>query len=383
MPASPAMRDEAVDVLRAISIIGVGLINILAFAYPADLSDGFVSRNFDNPIDRAVVAILVGFVLGKFIVIFAALFGWSAHAQLQAGATGRQAFIRRLIGLFLLGAVHFIFIFSGDILLTYSIAGVALVRSAAWPSARLRRSIITWLILSYAIFAALVLGSMLVGGPQADNSSLAIVYQSAGFAEIFAARWVSSSLYAVISMPLAFLWIVPIARLGFLTGRVQEECGAEYVMAIVSLWARRLFWPAVAVNLLAAIGVTTAQTDEVRFCFQMLAANVGGPLLAITYVAILLRFVTLRKSGAAMKTLAAAGRSSLSIYLMQSVVSSFIFFGYGLGWHGGVGPAAVVSLSLLSTLILVFLMLRWSRFFGRGPFERIARLEFLSLLNRS
>lgn len=382
-----ALRDEAADALRAIAIFGVGLINILVFAYPDFLSDGFIVRNFDDPVNRIAVMALTGFVLGKFIVIFTALFGWSAHMQLSSGAAGRQAFRGRLAGLFLLGAAHLVFIFMGDILLTYSIVGVALVRSAGWSSRRLRRSIIRWAIAA-SIFLALMIAilgiaALVSTSKPTDNSDLARVFQSGGLVAVFAARWASQGYYVVFGVALAVLCAVPIARLGFLLGRMQATLGAAIVVEVLVRWSKKIFWPAVLINLSAALGLAAANGDEARLVCEILAANVGGPLLAVVYASAALRILINHRDAAVVKMLAAAGRSSLSIYILQSVLAGFVFYGYGLGWHGRLGPAAVASLSILLTLSLAASMLLWSRFYGRGPFERLVRLEGLRMRSPS
>jgi uncharacterized protein len=70
---------------------------------------------------------------------------------------------------------------------------------------------------------------------------------------------------------------------------------------------------------------------------------------------------------------AAVGRMSLTNYLMQTVVCLFVFYGFGLGLVGRIGPA----LGLLIALGLYATQIAWSRFwlahFRMGPMEWVWR----------
>ena len=55
--------------------------------------------------------------------------------------------------------------------------------------------------------------------------------------------------------------------------------------------------------------------------------------------------------------LSAIGRMSVSNYLLQSIVCTMIFYGYGLGMYGEIGPA----FGLLLTAIIYAVQLRLSQ----------------------
>jgi uncharacterized protein len=67
---------------------------------------------------------------------------------------------------------------------------------------------------------------------------------------------------------------------------------------------------------------------------------------------------------------AAAGRMPLTNYLMQSVICTTIFYGWGFGWWGQVGPAAQLALAFaIFFLLQVPASLLWSRRYAQGPLE--------------
>ena len=69
----------------------------------------------------------------------------------------------------------------------------------------------------------------------------------------------------------------------------------------------------------------------------------------------------------------AAGGSSLSIYLGQSIVLSTLFTGYGFGLWGAVDRLAAVATALGITVGLIGVLLLWRRSFQLGPFEWVLR----------
>jgi uncharacterized protein len=71
--------------------------------------------------------------------------------------------------------------------------------------------------------------------------------------------------------------------------------------------------------------------------------------------------------------LAAVGRSALSNYLLQSVIGTMIFYSYGLGLYGRVGPALGVGLSVVIFLVQVPVSVWWLRRFQFGPVEWVWR----------
>jgi len=64
-----------------------------------------------------------------------------------------------------------------------------------------------------------------------------------------------------------------------------------------------------------------------------------------------------------------AGRASLSVYLGESVVLCVIFCGWGFGWYGQLGAAAVTAIAAATWGGLALAAWAWLRFHRRGPLE--------------
>jgi uncharacterized protein len=64
---------------------------------------------------------------------------------------------------------------------------------------------------------------------------------------------------------------------------------------------------------------------------------------------------------------------ALSNYLLQSLICTFIFYGYGLGLFGQVGAAAGLLLTVVIYALQVPLSVWWLRRFRFGPAEWLWR----------
>ena len=71
--------------------------------------------------------------------------------------------------------------------------------------------------------------------------------------------------------------------------------------------------------------------------------------------------------------IAAAGRMALTNYLMQSVVCTLLFYGYGLGLHDRVGIAQGMGVAAILWGVQVVVSALWLRWFQYGPMEWLWR----------
>ena len=60
---------------------------------------------------------------------------------------------------------------------------------------------------------------------------------------------------------------------------------------------------------------------------------------------------------------------ALTLYLMQSLIASLLFYGYGLGLYGRVPPLGQVLLALIVFSLQILVSQLWFRHFRMGPLE--------------
>src|SRR5262249_16351916 len=131
---------------------------------------------------------------GKFVLIFSFLFGWGVHTQ-AAREAFRARYLRRLLGLFLIGVVHAAFFFHGDILTAYAILGVFMLRPVLrhCPVRKLVRSAI--ILLGVQALIILLWAAFMLAASNVDASSPAEyaeggarLYLTGGFWEVVPQR---------------------------------------------------------------------------------------------------------------------------------------------------------------------------------------------------
>jgi uncharacterized membrane protein YeiB len=128
-PVAPNQRINALDILRGFALIGILLMNIEWFGRPIGDLGGFNTEL--TGLDHAVGWLIRCFVEGKFYKLFALLFGMGFAVMLtQAMRKDRPFgawFSRRMLVLFVFGLLHMVFVWQGDILHDYAVAGLLML----------------------------------------------------------------------------------------------------------------------------------------------------------------------------------------------------------------------------------------------------------------
>ena len=181
----------------------------------------------------------------------------------------------------------------------------------------------------------------------------AVLFRSIGFAVI---------------MP-SFLVIQGISALGWFCLGLAAVKSGMIDNAAHPLWRRARRWclgPGVVLSLAgAAIWQWGAPVPGVVLTIA------AAPVATLGYLGLIAALS--RPPGPMMAKVLAAGGSSLSIYLGQSIILSTIFSGYGLGFWGSVDHPTAVFIGVAVTSCLIGALLIWRVRFALGPFEWILR----------
>lgn len=129
-PVIPETRIEALDVVRGFALFGIFLMNIEFFNRSiSGIGEGMPLGL--TGIDWLASWFIAYFVQGKFWTIFSLLFGMGFAVMLtraeRAGRPFLASYLRRILGLAVFGAAHFIFLWAGDILFSYAVGAGALL----------------------------------------------------------------------------------------------------------------------------------------------------------------------------------------------------------------------------------------------------------------
>jgi len=126
---------------------------------------------------------------------------------------------------------------------------------------------------------------------------------------------------------------------------------------------------AVLVAALASPGSVDVRVTTLAAVVVCLAA----PALSLATAAILLAAATRHPDALAIRAFACVGESSLSGYLLHSLLLGGVFLGWGLGHWGALDAAAVLAVSLGVYAAIVGFLSLWRRAFALGPAEVLLR----------
>lgn len=365
-------------------MLGILSVNIWYFAQPHLLRTGVIAEFPTSTADQLVRFSAALLFEGKSYVIFSFLFGLSFVLAQRGRSTGntRRALLRCGI-LILLGLLHGLFLFAGDILLAYGLLGLILLslRDTSARSARIIAGVLYGVIVlivlglgsSYATWEDGVDTISLFGDPAESlaaytgNLSQWFGFQTSAYGTV-----VFSVL--LVQGPMAFAAFL----IGLTIGRSQllERIAAgEFCISRLMLLAVPALILGLGISALAAVMVWGAPGDPgtgegVGYGTQLMATGLNfaaGPIQATGYV--LLALIIFRALPGLTRLLAPAGRMSLSNYLGQSVVLVLLFSGLGLGLAGQLDEWAVGVVAICLWLTQLVLSALWLRVLPRGPVE--------------
>ena len=384
-PITAEDRIQVLDVLRGFALLGILLANMPFYANP--ITATMLGEATGGP-DRIVSALVRLLVEAKFYCLFSLLFGIGLFVQMTRaeahGAPFARLHARRLLALGAIGVAHAFLLWSGDILTTYAIlGGVLLAFRTRRPTTLAVWALAVLLVpLVYYATSAVVTHLGTDGGTAAARAERLAqltarsahdwqVYGHGSFAEVTLQRirdfrlLLPSLVYMASGMFCMFLTGLWLARRGVLQDLRPHR---RWFVRIVAVCAPL----GLAANALVVIGRDRAGDLAWRLV-TMVMRTVGAPMLCFAYAAGIALLVTSERWRRRLAPLGAAGRMPLTSYLLQSLVCTTVFYGYGLGFLGRVGIADGAALALLLWTAQLALSTLWLRHFAYGPAEWLWR----------
>lgn len=371
------------DLIRAFALIGIAVVNVLGFSQP--LSQGFYEGGLTDSADRIAFAAMAGLFLMKAYPLFSMMFGagleWQMVASERAGADASARYFRRMAALFILGLLHFVFFWVGDILMTYALLGCLLYANR---SMSIRTLILTGsgLVLLNAIFLFVMAALMSLAETYAPEEMAAAMggqIDASQIAALGSGSFLDAALWRLVQLPVLYPSVLMqqgLAVFGFFCfGLAAARSGIiDQPAARICRLARLLFLPAgLAGSTWGALILLDAGSQvSARFMFGSAVIMLFSPLSALGYAG-LIALASGMRPGALGRFIARAGSASLSAYLFQSVVLAFVFSAYGLGWFGRMGARDAILTALATALASLAFTGLWRSFFSRGPMETLLR----------
>ena len=383
-PLNTADRITVMDILRGAALFGILLMNIEAFTGPLDLSFTGVDPHWHG-IDYLADALVYVLVQGKFFLLFSLLFGagFAVMAQRAQGA-GRDftpIYLRRSVALLLIGACHALLVWSGDILLVYALLSFLLLGTRRWPVSMLPAmgALVYAFAVGLSLLFALLVWAAARGGSPLDSAGSMRVAQEVIEAQRLAdgqGSWAQANVQRLADlrhMVGGILITGPEIFGMFLIGAWFARSGALADPArFASLYAR-LRWIAMPVGVVLMLASAAWHPYlapgefTVRTGLSYAMAAVASLLMALGYLGWIVQ------ARHALGWLAAPGRMALTHYLLQSLLCTWLFFGYGLGFFEQLPRAWQLVFSVALFALQVGISHLWLARFRYGPMEWLWR----------
>jgi len=372
-------RLYVIDALRGFAIVAIMLLHNLEhfdfYFLPPHLPDWM------KTLDKSVWDTLFFLFASKSYSIFAMLFGLTffiqSNNQDKKGNDFRARFAWRLILLFGFGMLNSMF-FQGDILTIYAVIGFLLI-----PLAKLNNKVLigiaAFMLLQpiewSTLFTAIQNPNLEIANPVSwtyfgkmqeyipNNSMLDTMIGNLtnGKKAVLLWNWENGRFFIIFAM---FL-------LGLVAGRKQlfVSSGQSNIF-----WKRTLLGATIGFALFYPIRLYIPDWIE-SAAIERSVLTIVSPWADIAFMLIWVSGITMlfqRKAfNKILMIFAPLGRMSLSNYVIQSIIGSTLYYGYGLALYKYTGATYSFIIAIVLSLLTGFFCHWWAKHFKHGPLEGI------------
>ncbi len=417
-PVAANNRIRSLDVLRGVAVLGILLMNIPEFSMPGRYSELF--RTDMHTVDFWIRAVIMIFWEGKMRALFSLLFGagillFILNKKTAAG-TSTRLFYQRMFWLVLLGlADAHLLLWDGDILYYYGIIGMIaflfrklkpqylvlgiplvaavefIVQTSYYQGMREKR--IAYVEVTKALSPGKTpdakqqevltqwreLEQTFIPNDQdiADNTRIMKSDYSTIAAHKRKQTWILQTSYLIYGLwdPLALMLLgMALFKWGFLTGEWTRRkylwtaivgYGLGLPLVIWDFCYSFIYYPDLSAYFL--------QMEQHPIVWMNLIYPVQRILLVMAHAAVIMLILRSGKCKQVIDRLSAVGQMALTNYVMQSVICTLLFFGYGLNLYATLQYSQIFYVVAGIWLIQLFISQLWLKYFHFGPLEWLWR----------
>lgn len=410
-PVAKGARIDALDILRGVAVLGILLMNIpmMGLRFQWGKPDLPVAPNLDWTVFLIQDIGFAGTMRGLFTLLFGAgMVIMLRQADEAHGTAARQAYYTRCFALMVLGVINFaIFLWPGEILFNYGVCGLVLPLFRKAPT----RMLLTGTVALLAVMTIGISAPALKAVETLRQAEAAVEAKAAGKTLTEEQKKALEKREAKIKErtgPEARAkereqrtHLVPLlswsaqewntfnldlnegAHLGLLESLAFMMLGVALFQTGVLSGAQpaSLYWRMLVGGLVIGLAVRGG-ADLLRWRAGFLGHSVANPVMALTYefgrlamtlawLGGLLLLIKGQVLGALGRALGAVGRTALTNYILQSVVTSILF--YGFGFYDRFGFAQLMGVAAAIWVGQTILSVLWLRAFEMGPAEWLLR----------
>ena len=382
-------RVQVLDVLRGFALAGILVINAMSILAVKGSTPAFtLAIPF---FDRLLQDLILFFVESKFFTLFSLLFGISFAIQIQSAEKQGNSFLprisRRMVGLLLFGLVHILLLWDGDILVIYAITGSILIAFRNTVFSRIKKWVISLLAIPGALVLLVLIYTLIArltpsGSKTFSDSDKSLAKEFANtqatekllqngfidgiFDRVHTYLDLSPLLFSRIPTVLAmFLIGLYLGRSNFIRNLPEK----------VDLLKKVRFWGlSIGFTLMFLIVLGTKTLPTVSALVAIIEDQyLAGPILCLGYASALTLAYLENPHRKIFIHFSNVGRMALTNYLSQSLVLTFLAYGWGLGLALKLNGYEVLGVGVILYLSQIVFSGIWLRRFRYGPLEWIWR----------
>lgn len=373
-------RDIAPDVLRGFALLGILVVNIQFMGLNS--SEGARGEWTLGLANGSATFIIASIFAGKFYLLFSFLYGYSSNYIIRGERSNRTRWIKRCFALIALGALHFTFLWHGDIIFVYGLFGLLLTPFFF----RKDKTLKIWTRVIFIVTSTFILlvGALLYvaeryfpeeGLQVPMESNLDSVLVDGSFVDSISARlelWVYGVTTGIFLQGglafAAFLLGLRLARTQFLSSPIDTKKNSDLM--------KKGFVFGAPIQIIAALILVSneqsAEPSEAIYILALFASFVAAPLMSMFYIGLIRKLVEEKLH--LVSWMKPAGRMSLTVYISQSIITSMIFGAWGFGLFQDLQTWQVVLLAFGIWALLVYLATIWLKRFRQGPLEQLVNV---------
>jgi len=383
-----SQRFESIDIIRGVALLGLLTMNLISFSMPTAAYLNPLVYMSDAPLNDFLFGFYHIFSDQKFMGMFSLLFGASVILLSEKTSSSQRSpaaiHYQRNIWLLLIGLAHGFYLWEGDVLIIYAFAALFL-----YPLKNLGAAT---LIMAAALFLAY--SSYLDGNFEFNQYSLAEarqffspdqvqiqnqidIYQGSYQSQLeyrldgeesskgaeFLGQFIVATLFRAFGMMCLGMALY---KLGLLQGRLSP--GRYKTLALIGLG---IGLPIMVYSLIW----NQQQQWQLQSFFNggLVFNDIASPFMVLGYIALIVLWCNSPSLPKLKSRLQKIGQMALTNYLLQSLLATTIFYGYGFGLFGQVSRLELIPIMLAIWAFQLWFSSWWLSRFRQGPVEWLWR----------
>lgn len=396
-PIQSSNRIIYLDILRGMAILFIFIANIYVFSGWYFMPDEIKGQFHGAELNSIIKQLTVVFIDGKWYSIFSILFGIGFVIQYDNAKSKNLSFvsffIKRMLGLLLIGLIHLFFLWQGDILTLYALIGFLLLFFRNFTNKRL----LIWagVLLFLPVLHLLLMIAFDNFYPQGLydqfysyllNNNIPIEEKIEEFdLYTFAKFWMDGESWQRFS---TIQFGIPLLR--YMMILIEGRIFKVLACFLIGIWAGRmilnqgllqnksrlkkiaLFGLIIGISMNIILAYCKTQIGGFWNIVNYVSYALGVVPLACGYAALVALFVN--SNNKILEKFAPVGQMALTNYLFQTIISILFFYGIGFGFAFDLSLWKIMLFVFLIFAVQLFLSDLWLRHFRYGPIEWLWRM---------